>query len=47
MAERRVLEAPQTTPVQRRPKREGSNENMFVRPDEVKEDDDRGRRRRR
>jgi hypothetical protein len=34
LAEMKVLEAAKTTPVKRKPKMAGSDENMFVRPDE-------------
>jgi hypothetical protein len=34
LAEMKVLEAAKTTPVKRKPKLEGSDENMFVRPDD-------------
>ena len=34
LAEMKVLEAAKTTPVQRKPKMEGSDENMFLRPED-------------
>lgn len=34
LAEMKVLEAAKTTPVKRKPKLEGSNENMFIRPED-------------
>lgn len=41
-----MLEAPTTTPVTRRPKLPGSNENMFILPGQEGDGGDRGRRRR-
>jgi len=45
LAEMKVLEAAKTTPVKRKPKMEGSNENMFLRSDQVtKKGDKEGKR---
>jgi hypothetical protein len=37
VAEPRIIEAAETTPVKRKPRMEGSDENMFLKPEQIKD----------